>query len=446
MPCRRGTSCATARLLLVAVASAGCSLIIDLPAPAERDESGAETDGSIDDAEEPAEDGRRDDGSGSEDAGEDVADDADDGEILDVGPCDATGPELCNGLDDDCDTLTDEDFDLSTDMANCGECGATCDPANAVGECVDGGCQIVSCTEGWVDLNDSSVDGCEYECMRSAPSESPDDSTCSDGFDNDCDGLTDAADTDCATCVPEFCDGLDNDCDGLTDEDFDTDFDVMNCGSCDTLCRGWPNASPTCVLGECYYECEPGWSDLDGLRWNGCEATCVPSADPGEVACNGVDDDCDGRTDEDYVPYQCGAGLCERDSVCSHGMPVCEPRDPPALTDTTCDGVDDDCDGTADEDWIATGCVGACIDTATCTEGVPQCGPPAATDDTCDGIDDDCDGVADEDYTSRSCGIGACARMSTCVLGIDRCREGTPSPETCNGIDDDCDGTTDEGC
>jgi hypothetical protein len=34
--------------------------------------------------------------------------------------------ETCNGLDDDCDGETDEDFDLTSDEANCGACGSAC--------------------------------------------------------------------------------------------------------------------------------------------------------------------------------------------------------------------------------------------------------------------------------------------------------------------------------
>jgi hypothetical protein len=43
--------------------------------------------------------------------------------------------------------------------------------------------------------------------------------SCTDGWDNDCDGLTDACDPDCAgtTYVEQCANGIDDDCDGLTD-------------------------------------------------------------------------------------------------------------------------------------------------------------------------------------------------------------------------------------
>ena len=76
---------------------------------------------------------------------------------------------------------------------------------------------------------------------------------------------------------------------------------------------------------------------------------------------------------------------------------------------------------------------------------------PAADDAVCDGVDDNCDGTPDDEYvtTPTSCGIGECAATGdlTCVGGaeVDSCTAGTPSPEICDDLDNNCDGDVDEG-
>src|SRR5439155_1601702 len=133
----------------------------------------------------------------------------------------------------------------------------------------------------------------------------------------------------------------------------------------------------------------------------------------------------------------------------------------PAANDSVCNGIDDDCDGQTDEDYVSVGTtwgVGACYSTGStsCVGGgvVDSCmaGTPAANDSVCNGIDDDCDGQTDEDYASvpTTCGVGACYLPDSlsCVGGVvvDSCMAGTPAADdsVCNGIDDDCDGQTDE--
>ncbi len=357
-------------------------------------------------------------------------------------------PEQCNYEDDDCDTVVDNGFDLSSDVLHCGACGFVCSNANAEPACIDGLCMIASCNEGFHDVNGNPYDGCEYECTRTVINESDADGTCTDGQDNDCDGRTDGDDLDCSSCVPEYCNGLDDDCDTLTDEDFDLRSDPLNCGECFFICPARPHATPQCILGECHIQCEPGWENLDGNPANGCESSCTPATEPDEYSCDGRDDDCDGLVDEDYIPYICGSGACVANSVCVSGSEVCEPLAPLALADQLCDGIDNDCDGSVDEEYIPVYCYGACAPTARCVGGEEICGAPAEDlDVTCDGIDGDCDNEIDEDHIPYSCGIGVCVTDSVCVDGSETCTPLSPpfsSDIQCDGLDEDCSGTADE--
>ena len=127
----------------------------------------------------------------------------------------------------------------------------------------------------------------------------------------------------------------------------------------------------------------------------------------------------------------------------------------------TCDGLDNDCDGTADNGDPGGGssCVtnlqGACaVGVTKCEEGKVECFPsvePGQNPETCNGLDDDCDGAVDEDDPG---GGGACmaAAFGECKAGTEKCenggikcKPGAPQPEVCDGLDNNCDGNTDEG-
>jgi hypothetical protein len=195
-----------------------------------------------------------------------------------------------------------------------------------------------------------------------------------------------------------------------------------------------------------------GDEDCGGDDCNDGDESVNPGADE---ACNSVDDDCDGETDE---------GCCEEGGPCttscgSTGTRECNPDGsegdcvPPV---ETCNDMDDDCDGSVDEGFeclpeetgtCTTGCgsTGTHTCTAACEWG--ECVPPS---ETCNGDDDDCDGSADEDFTCVAGSTGSCTTgcgstgTRTCTAA---CEWGdcTPPSEACNGEDDDCDGSVDEG-
>gem|GEM_PF-4852694 len=384
----------------------------------------------------------------AEDDGGAVADQSEGGEGEDA-PREADVDAGCPPGEIRCGT---DCVDPETDPNHCGECDLACRPAHAAGFCRAGVCEL-ACAAGWVDANAYPFDGCEYACVRIAPAEVPG-ASCGNDADDDCDGRTDAADPDCATCVPEFCNAADDDCDGLTDEDFDLDLDPMHCGACRTACPPRLHAAAACILGHCDVACDPGWSDLDGLPSTGCEAGCVPGERPDETSCDGVDSDCDGSTDEDWTPATtCGNGWCARAETCSRGTVTCRPRPPAASSDAACDGVDEDCDGATDEDYVSVACGTSGCDRTICTDGAESCIPGGAgVPETCNGIDDDCDTVCDDGFAccagrSTSC-TTPCGSTGTAVCDASSCRPGicTPPAEIdCNWLDDDCDGLTDEG-
>jgi hypothetical protein len=207
----------------------------------------------------------------------------------------------------------------------------------------------------------------------------------------------------CVPAGPERCNLGDDDCDGLTDEDFDLDFDLANCGACGAVCADAARGVGACVLGDCTMTCVAGWADLDGDPTNGCEATCTPDPAHAESECNGVDDDCDGLTDEDWTTIDgCGEGICRRSSICHGGTITCRPRLPPAATDETCDGLDDDCDGLTDEDCAAA-------DADADGDAGPECG-----NGTREGTEE-CDTTVPE--SCGRCGEGTRTCQSDCTWG-----------------------------
>ncbi|MBT9559221.1 MAG: putative metal-binding motif-containing protein, partial [Myxococcales bacterium] len=304
----------------------------------------------------------------------------------------------------------------------------------------------------------------------------------------------------CSADVPaeETCDAGDDDCDGETDEDGATgcvpyfkDLDEDDYGStASERCLCGPNGTFTAVeSGDC----------------NDSVALVNPSS---TEQCDGVDNDCDGETDEagalgctkryadvdqdTWGDLETEVCLCADDGA----HPALKSGDCDDTTDTVspvaaevCDGLDNDCDGFKDPVG-ATGCTLSFLDADTDTFGIitdSKClctptAPYSATlsgdcDDkngtvnpdaaeTCGGIDDNCDGITDppnavgcqpyyRDIDEDKVGLAddsqcLCAPSAPySALAKGDCNDADPftSPianEACNDKDDDCDGSTDE--
>lgn len=216
-----------------------------------------------------------------------------------------------------------------------------------------------------------------------------------------CDGLGICLDGGTQACDPYLCSILNGLC--LTACAADADCQPgyicdMDTGTCvlapDTDGDGIPDAADNCPL-----VLNPDQADCnnDGLG-DACDAI-NPNAD--DAVCDGVDNDCDGTADDAYAPTQtaCGLGECAASGelICENGI-LLDTCTPAAPNPESCNGLDDDCDGEVDEALGTTTCgVGACeVTVDNCIDGVPQvCVPLPPASEVCDGVDNDCDGVID---------------------------------------------------
>ncbi|WP_158247324.1 MopE-related protein [Geothermobacter hydrogeniphilus] len=241
-----------------------------------------------------------------------------------------------------------------------------------------------------------------------------------DGLFSDCQGEV--------VPVTETCDGQDNDCDAVTDEGCPCNY----------------NGDPDGVCGSAMVNATTGTCDAP----TGYESV--------ESTCDGQDNDCDGMVDEGCSCNYNG----DPDGVCGTAVinvttGICDAPTGYESVESTCDGQDNDCDGMVDE-----GCPcnyyadpdGVC-GTAVINVTTGTCDAPIgyeSVESTCDGLDNDCDAVVDEgcscNYNGDPDGVCGTAVINA-TTGACNAPIGYESVETtCDGLDNDCDGMVDEGC
>ncbi|MBI4592201.1 putative metal-binding motif-containing protein [Candidatus Uhrbacteria bacterium] len=386
--------------------------------------------------------------------------------------------EACDGIDNDCDGDTDEELDFITSYADLDGDGYG-DDATAVEDC--------DIPAGYIELGGD----CDDTDTAYNPSAIEDD--CTDPNDYNCDGSGGATDADgdgyaaCEDCddgdasvspvATETCDEIDNDCDGDTDEDDAIDASIWYA---DADVDGYGDVATTTVSCEAPENYVADATDCDDSQ---------KDVNPGQTeVCDGIDNDCDGSTDEDdaadattWYLDQDGDGWgdssmttvsCEQpsdgaavDGDCDDGDTSVSPGEV-----EVCDGIDNDCDGTTDigaadaqnyhsdsdgdgygdspTSW--TGCegdepAGAVLDSSDCDDTDASVNP--AAEEICqDGVDQNCTGGTDEGYDFDGDGYDFYDATS-CPTGDD-CEddEGEVHPgaiEVCDSRDNDCDGDID---
>ncbi len=352
--------------------------------------------------------------------------------------------DTCDGVDQNCNASYDEAYASSATDCGLGVCYAT-----GTLDCI-AGVEVDSCVEGTPTGPDDDCNDIDEDCNGVTDDNYPITATeCGVGVCYSTGTLECVGGSEIDSCVEGLPTGPDDDCNDL-DED---------CSG--TADDNYPITATECGAGVCYatgtLECIAG-SEID---------SCIEGPPTGlDDDCNGIDEDCSGTADDNYISTdtECGVGVCyasgtldciggsEIDS-CVEGLP--------SGTDDDCNDIDEDCSGTADDNYMATATecgLGVCYATGTleCVNGstVDTCteGPQTGLDDDCNGLDENCNGVPDDAFLAyqSTCGVGVCYATGVvdCVGGseIDSCFEGTPtgSDDDCNGIDEDCSGLVDD--
>ena len=338
--------------------------------------------------------------------------------------------EVCNGIDDDCDGVTDRDASRQPSWYPDDDADGYGQDTTPIRACdaPDGHVAVAGdCDAGDARVNPGATDDpCTF------PGQDLDCSGVVDETDGDGDGFLDCEDCDDAEAsiypgADERCNGVDDDCDGVLDESDAVD-------ATDWFADG--DGDGFGVADMTQWGCDPGtgWADRAG----DCDDVDPDENPEADEICDGDDDDCDGFIDEEDAVGQ--PSWFADDDGDGYGDPAVETVACDAPSGTVADNTD--CD---DREWWTH---------------------PGATE-ICGGGDEDCDGLSDDDdpgisnqstwfadtdgdtFGDPAVAQDACRQPSGHVSDDTDCDDGdaTTHPgadEVCDGDDDDCDGTVDE--
>ncbi|MCH4554071.1 MopE-related protein [Aestuariibaculum lutulentum] len=395
-------------------------------------------------------------------------------------------PEICDGIDNNCDGVIDEGLELISYYPDIDDDGFG--DANAIPIILCSALQPDKTVTNNLDCDDSDalVNPGQEEIIGNLKDDdcNPDTPDSALNIDDDGDGFTenegDCDDTN-ALINPDASEvadnGIDEDCDGFDLKTWyqDADTDTYGDGSQIEQSNMQPEGYVS-IAGDC---------DDDN-------ATVYPGA---TELCDGLDNDCDGATDEglELISYYLdsdGDGFGDNNAIptviCADLQPENTVANNEDCDDSTADinpgadeipdnGIDEDCDGDDLKTWYLDADsdtfgdefqtmlsnnqpLGYVSNNLDCNDSNSNINP--GTEDIPDnGIDEDCDGSdlktwyqdADNDtYGNPNINTESNSQPNGYVSNSDDCNDNVSAinpdaTEICDGIDNNCDGSIDEG-
>ena len=297
-------------------------------------------------------------------------------------------PEVCDGLDNNCNGVVDDGLGSTT--CGTGACQMT------VANCVNGQPQV--CTPGTASAE--VCDGVDNNCNGTVDEGNPGGgAVCNSGLPGVCAAGTTACSSGTIVCIQnvqpatEVCNGLDDDCNGAVD-------------------NGNPGGGFACNTGQLGI-CAPGTTACVGGA-----LVCNRNQNPSAEVCDGLDNNCNGAVDEGNPGggAACNTGqlgVCAPGTTaCVGGAVVCNRNINPSTE--VCNGLDDNCDGLVDNGaTCAAGqsCVSgackknlgvACVTSSECASG--QCVDGVCCNTACTSLCVACTAAKKGSGTDGTCG------------------------------------------